>query len=138
MTDNKILKIKWKALPELLERPIIEWIDLCNGTMFRITAFFVKNAWYYPREGFFVGIENIGSFLFSVHTEKSWEYVHEKFRIMQPRDSMAIADWINAQCGFDSKQQGIYERCYVTADKTYHLIGEHSQEMLKPDIIEGD
>jgi hypothetical protein len=134
------LKVKWPKVlnyNNLDERPIVQWIDLGNATMFRIGAFFVHGGRKYPRIGLFVGIERVGSFFFRIPEQPiSGAYVSEKL-FLPPADANIMADWLNAQFGFvDAKQQGDYIKHYIEEVDEYHYSGENPLKPLCPIIIE--
>ena len=59
------VKVKWKAVLSVDPPvPLLRWIDLGNGTMFRIAAFFVRGGVLDPGHGIYVGIERVGGFFF--------------------------------------------------------------------------
>lgn len=135
---GKNVKIKWpKVLDyhDLDQRPLLKWIDLGNGTLFRISAFFVRGGRNYPRVGLQVSIEYKGSFFFSIDHPLGGSYVCKKLFLSNP-DALIIADWLNAQLGHYTKQQGVYNSKYITEVEEYGLIGEHKIMPLTPEIIE--
>ena len=133
-----MIKVKW---PKVLDYndvdrpPLIAWIDLCNGTMFRIFAFFSHGGKMRPRDGLIFGIERVGSFMFALNNEMSWDYVAGKLQIPEP-DARNLADWLNVQLGHDVKQQGDYEQTYINGSEPYGLIGERWFMPLVPEVIE--
>jgi|SRR6476620_2569183 len=132
------MKVKWPKVLDLNNTnnaPICRWIDLCNGTIFRLAAFFTHRLNDMPRDGLFVGIERVGGFLFSLEEEKSWQYVAEKLCLSEP-DAKVIADWINAQLGHEMDQQGEYSEDYYHEIEPYGLTGERFIMPLMPDRIE--
>lgn len=135
-----MIKVKWPKVlyyNNLDQPPLIEWIDLGNGTMFRIFAFFSHGGRKRPRRGLVIGIERVGSFFFNIDSEykkMAWEYVSEKLRIPEA-DARSLADWINAQLDFDVPQQGHYVKEYITEVEPYGLIGERPLMPLIPEII---
>jgi len=131
------LKVKWPKIVNSYFFPQCHWIDLGNGTMFRIGAFYTTPNFGGPREGLFVSIEDKGSFLFAIDFAISFQYVSERLNLMEP-DARNIADWINAQLEHDVNQQGIYYKSYIDGVEPYGHIGESLHWPLKPEIIEGD
>ena len=136
---RKEIKVKWCKVLDWKEEgqpPIIRWMNLGNGTMFRITAFFAHS--YHeanPREGLYIGIERVGSFLFGIGKEIHPDYISEKLNLPEP-DAAGIADWMNVQLGFDAKQFGIYNEDYINEIEPYGLIGERFYFPLMPRIIQ--
>lgn len=132
------LKVKWPKVMDYndIDRPpLIEWIDLGNGTMFRIFAFFSHGGYKRPRDGLIVGIERVGSFLFQINKELNAGYVSQKLNVPES-DAAALADFLNVQLNFDSMQQGIYSRNYIEKIEPYYLAGERAMQPLTPEIIE--
>lgn len=129
---KKYIKVKWDRLAG--NDPIIRWIDLGNGTLFRIMAYHVKNTFDMPREGFFVAIERIGAFFFRSDSEVSCEYVSEKL-FLPEGDAAIMADWINTQTGNYNKQQGIYSARIISEVEHYNYAGEKRFIPLHPEII---
>lgn len=126
------LRVKWPKVVHKNGETLIAWIDLCNGTMFRITAFFTTlND---PKKAFYVGIERIGSFFFDLETPKSGGYVSEKLT-MNSVDASVIADWINAQLEKEFPQQGEYFINYLNASQPYSLGCEKKTLPLVPVVI---
>ena len=141
--ESKPLKVKWPKVMEYYDfdqKPILNWIDLGNGTMFRIAAFFVHGFPEEPSRGLMIGIERKGCFFFKMHSELEpyhWDYISEKL-YLQESDARAIADWINAQIGFEAKQQGEYNENYIREVEPYGLGGENFIMPLVPEIIEDE
>ncbi len=137
---SKMVQVKWpKVISSNNITPLVGWIDLANGTMFRIAAFFVPGFYDYPRSGFWVSLERAGSFFFAIPEKPlSAAYVAEKlFLHPDGSDAPAMADWINAQFGFeDAKQQGEYRKGYILEVEPYGLIGENKIMPLVPEILE--
>ena len=135
---TKKIKVEWDKIldwKDISKPPIIRWIDLGNATMFRITAFFAHSFHDgNPREGLYIGIERVGSFLFDLKLPKSTKYVAEKLNLPES-DAAAIADWINAQLGYDLEQFGEYNEDYINEVEPYGLIGERFYMPLVPRII---
>lgn len=132
------MKIKWPKVlnfEEINAYPIIRWIDLCNGTMFRITAFFSHLSKEHPISGLFIGIERKGAFLFSFYENIGFEYVEEKLNLCEA-DARPIADWINAQLGNEIEQYGTYQKHYIDQHESVSYIGERSSLPLIPNIVE--
>ena len=137
---SKMVQVKWPQVisPEKV-LPFIGWIDLANGTMFRIMAWFVPYYHLWPRQGLWVSLERAGSFFFAIPEKPlSAAYVAEKlFLHPDGSDAPAMADWINAQFGFeDAKQQGEYRKGYILEVEPYGLIGENKIMPLVPEILE--
>jgi hypothetical protein len=131
------LIVKWPKVlyfNSLNDKPICRWIDLCNGTLFRIIAFFTYPFYNHPKDGLYVGIERCGSFLFGISNKFSADYVFEKLNIPES-DAAAIADWMNAQLEFNVRQQGHYEKQYILNSEPYGLIGEKFSMPLIPEVI---
>lgn len=125
------LKVKW---PYVLDKvlPHIYWMNLCNGTMFRLITFKTYN----PKLGLFVGIEKKGCFIFAINQFKffSWDYVREKLGLCEA-DARIIADWINCQIGIFNEQQGVYWLKELQSNEPYFLSGEQQGIPLIPEII---
>lgn len=123
------LQIKWPKV--VSEEPLINWINLCNGTFFRMISFFSSA----PKCGLFVGIEKIGCYIFAGETYKSGEHVGEKLNL-NSMDACIIADWINAQFEVkDCRQQGKYFLNYLDKTEPYSIGAEAVQMPLIPEII---
>jgi hypothetical protein len=88
-----------------------------------------------PREGLFVGIERVGAFLFALNNPVNHHYVSQKLYIPES-DARAIADWINAQLGFDHPQQGHYDRDMLNDIDYIVYSGERPMLPLIPTIID--
>ena len=129
------LKIAWPKSITSIFFPQCHWLNLGNGTIFRIGAFFTCVQINGPRNGFFVAIEDKGAFLFSEELPLDFQYVAEKLNLMES-DARNMADWINAQLGFNADNQGIYTRAYIESNEPYGLIGESKQLPYVPLIIE--
>lgn len=134
------VKVKWPTVlyyNNLDQRPLLNWIDLGNGTMFRISAYFVHGGSSYPKAGLVVGIESRGMWFFKFPADYlGWEYISEKIGLAES-DACAIADWINAQFGIeDAEQQGKYNYSYINDLEPYGLMGENKVMPLHPEIIE--
>ncbi len=125
-----MIKVQWKKVIEEWDKPYINWIDLGNCTMFRLSAFKVTS----PRIGIFVGVESRGNFFFPINKPIHWQYVEEKLSLF-PADAKPIADWINAQIGFNHDQQGDYFYISLSSLEPYHAIGEQSVLMWYPEVI---
>ncbi len=135
---SKEIKVKWDKVldwKDINKPPLIRWIDLGNATMFRITAFFA-HAFHdgNPREGLYIGIERVGSFLFTLTRAVNPDYISEKLGLPES-DAAAIADWMNVQLGFDVKQFGVYNEDYINEVEPSGLIGERFYFPLVPRII---
>lgn len=135
-----MIKIKWKKVlkyNDLDQKPIINWIDLANGSMFRIFAFFSHGGNFYPRPGFVVGLERIGSFFFYIEKPFHYSYVSQKLNLPSS-DARAMSDWMNAQLDLDNlvEQQGEYMPAYFTNHKTYNYGSENPTLILCPDIVD--
>jgi hypothetical protein len=132
------LKVKWDQIikySDLKSTPICRWIDLCNATMFRISAFFTYHHLDMPRDGLFVSIERVGAFLFPIDKALDHYYVSAKLYVPEP-DARAIADWINAQLGYDHPQQGHYNKEMLEAVDYVIYAGEKALLPLVPIIID--
>lgn len=115
-----MIKVKWKKI--VYEKPVCCFINLGNGTMFRVIAFFTYNLKDVQRNSFFVGIERIGCFLFKLNQGQFYpDYVSEKLNIRE-QDAMAMCDWINTQCGFDFVQHGDYNINYLVDECDLNVI----------------
>lgn len=132
------LQVKWDtviSLSEIFPRPICRWINLGNGTMFRIAAFFTSPTFEdMPRFGLFVAIEKVGSYLFPITSPVGFQYVSEKLFIPDS-DAKAMADWINTQTGNKFPQQGEYNRDYIRTIEEVNYAGEIPSYPLTPLII---
>lgn len=126
------LKVKWPKVVHNNGETLIAWIDLCNGTMFRITAFYTTSS--APKRALYVGIERIGSFFFDLDTPKSAGYVSEKLTVNSV-DAAVIADWINAQLEKEFPQQGEYFINYLNEVEPYSLGCEKKTMPLIPEVI---
>lgn len=137
----KKLKVKWPKVVGVLDtQPLIAWMDLANGTIFRIVTFFSNNLHTSPCDGLYVGIERVGSYLFDnvvSKTEINWAYLVEKLNLPEV-DARPFADWMNAQLERKSEQQGIYDKKHLKPNDTevYFNLGERASMPLKPEIIE--
>lgn len=132
-----MIKVKWPKVLDynnIDQPPLIAWIDLGNGTMFRIFAFFSRGGDLRPRPGLVVGIERVGTFFFTINKPYSYGYVSEKLCLTEP-DARAIADWMNAQVGHDFDQQGRYYADYIKEVEPYFYSGEYALMPLVPEII---
>lgn len=132
------LKVKWPKVLDynnLDQPPLIAWIDLGNGTMFRIFAFFSHGGTKRPRPGLVVAIERVGSFFFALHRALTHVYVSEKLNVPEG-DARALADWINVQLGHEFPQQGEYNKDYIEEVELYYYAGEMALMPLVPEIIE--
>lgn len=134
-----MVSVKWPRVMDyhdLDQRPLVAWLDLGNGTMFRIGAFFIHGGRKYPRPGFFIGIERVGCFFFRVpENPLSAAYVSEKLHLPEP-DAAIMADWMNSQFGLAAKQQGDYTKKYIEEVDVYHYSGENPIKPLCPEIVE--
>lgn len=134
------IKVRWeKALDynNLDQHPLLAWIDLCNYTLFRISAYFVHGGRTYPGHGLVVGIERKGCFFFKWPSEYlRGGYVAEKLNL-GIADGSIIADWINVQFGFeDAPQQGsYYEESFSHENEPNFIAGERALLPLKPELI---
>jgi hypothetical protein len=117
------------------DKPLLNWINLGNGTLFRLSAFFTRNGGNYPRTGLFIGIERCGCFLFSLRIKVYHGYVAEKLNIAEP-EARIIADWMNAQLSFVVPQQGEYDEKYIHETQPYGLGDEKFIMPIVPEIIE--
>lgn len=138
MCDSVSIKVKWPKIMDYKDidaPPLMTWINLCNGTMFRLIAFFCHGGFKYPRSGLFIGIERIGCFHFDLKNRKSAEYVSEKLGIALS-DAAILADWINAQLNFEYKQEGEYYITHYLDNEPYGLSGENKVLPLVPILLE--
>lgn len=129
------IKVKWPKVlnkNELDSHPLLEWMNLGNVTMFRISAFLVKK----PARGIVVGIERKGMFFFKWPSEYlRGGYVAEKLNLCDA-DANIIADWINAQLGFaESPQQCNYYEREILSNESPLLCGESTALPLVAQII---
>lgn len=132
-----MLKVKWEKVihADILNvKYVCRWIDLGNGTMFRIVSFFTDTLKGDPRDGLFVAIERVGAFLFPLSDHYKTGYVSEKL-FLPPSDAAAIADWMNAQLKNDVPQQGIYTKSYIEDIEPVIYAGERPYLPLCPVII---
>jgi hypothetical protein len=132
-----MVKVKWGQVLDynnLDQPPLIEWINLGNGTMFRLFAFFSHGGLKRPRRGLVVALDRKGCFFFSLENKLSWGYVSEKLNLSES-DGRIMADWLNVQLGFNVKQQGRYKDEHIKENEPYRLIGETYQTPLAPEII---
>lgn len=127
---ESMLKVTWPVVITEYDVPIIEWINLCNVTMYRIIAF----KTYYPKHALFVGIEFRGAFLFSVDNDIYADYVTEKLGIGHS-DAAVLADWINAQLGHEVPQQGEYYIRELVDNSSHGLLFEDKSKPLVPRIL---
>ena len=114
------LKVRWDNI--VSKKPIVEFINLGNGTQFKIISF-------YHRSKLFVALERLGSFFFDCERFKSGEYVSEKLNICLA-DANIIADWINCQLNTYDKQQGYYSLNYLKEDEIHsceEIITSHAE-----------
>lgn len=120
---------------DLDQRPLVTWLDLGNGTLFRVGAFFVHGGFKQPRIGLFLGIERVGSFFFRIpEYPVSGQYVSEKLNL-PPSDANIMADWLNSQFGLEAKQQGEYTQYIIEEVDVYHYSGENPIKPLCPEIL---
>lgn len=133
-----MLKIKWKKVlkkNDIVSKPIVRWINLGNGTMFRICAFFTHNFNDMPKDGLFVAIESVCAYLFPISDKIHWEYVSQKLLVPES-DARPLADWINIQMNNKVKLYAVYDRYYIDTNETVVYAGERASEPLCPEIIE--
>lgn len=133
-----MLKVKWDRViycDILNTGVIVRWIDLANGTMFRITAFFSDTLKGHPREGLYIGIDRIGSYLFPISDHYKTGYVAEKLNIPDA-DAAPLADWMNAQMKNDVPQQGVYKKSYILDIEPVVYAGERPYLPLCAVIID--
>jgi hypothetical protein len=134
------LKVKWPHIAHNKDIwnnsiPLCNWINLDNGTMYRIISFPLHTTHGHPKNGLYVGIERKGSFLFDGIRFKSWDYVNEKLGIGNESDARILADWINAQCMEEFEQQGVYQKNYILSNDPCEYIGEIMTLPLVPQIV---
>lgn len=132
------INVTWQRILDynnLDQKPFVGWINYWNGTMERITAFFIHGGLKYPKPGLSVGLERVGQFLFSTNEFYSAQYCHEKL-FVSLGDAGAIADWINTQLRTVHKEpmQGNYNPRYrdIGEDSYYGLSGENKLLVLQP------
>lgn len=133
--EHDRLKVEWpKVINFDNELPYINWINLGNGTLFRIISFLSIST----KPGLYVGIERVGCFIFTINENIpfSGKYVSEKLNIGSISDGNIIADWINAQLGCNAIQQGEYDRKYIEENEPYGLVMERPSLPCCPKIIE--
>jgi len=126
--NKKVTTLEWER--KIYEGMIfVGWIDLCNGTMFRLTSF--KS--HVPFNSLFVALEGRGNYYFSFNSqEKHPNYIAEKLSIPMA-DAKPLADWINIQMGTFEKLYGEY--LYTDEMITKHAnLGESQTEVLIPRI----
>ena len=124
------LKIEWESIFDT-SKTFIGWIDLCNGTMFRLTAF----PSLVPKPSLFVALEGRGNYYFSQNGSiKHPNYVAEKLSI-PVADAEPLADWINRQMLFGEieHQFGEYP-CVQNLIDHYKEGGERETPVLIPRI----
>lgn len=123
------LKVKWDRI--VSEKPICNWIDLGNGTMFLVSAFRAWESWEMAKNGLMVAIDRVGSFLFTSSDQFNYRYVSEKLYVCEA-DARNLADWITAQVGnVFSEQQGRYSEEYIeNCDEFYN-----GSRIIRPVIV---
>lgn len=107
------LKVTWEKII-VNEKPIVKFINLGNGTQFKLVSFFIHSK-------LFVALERLGAFFFDCHRFKSGEYVSEKLNICIA-DANIIADWINVQLDVYDKQQGYYSLNYIEVEEMHFTL----------------
>lgn len=133
-------QVKWDQVISFSESesiPLCNWIDLGNGTMFRIAAFFTYRHLNMSRDGLFIAIERVGSFLFAIDKPLHYAYVSNKLFVPES-DARALADWINTQLGYKADQQGEYNPDYINAVEPVMYAGEKALLPLTPRIVGND
>jgi hypothetical protein len=105
------VKVIWKKII-VNEKPVVKFINLGNGTQFKLISFFIHSK-------LFVALERVGAFFFDMERVKSGDYVSEKLNIPYA-DAYNLADWINVQCGLDIPNQGHYNSDYLLLEDTKH------------------
>lgn len=132
-----MLKVEWKRelYSDILNtKYVCRWINLCNGTMFRIVSFITDTIKGDPRAGLFVAIERVGSYLFPISNHYKAEYVSEKLFVPMA-DAAPLADWMNAQLKNDVPQQGNYKKRYLEENEPVIYAGERAYLPLCPEIV---
>lgn len=132
------VRIKWpRVVPfRIIDQPLLTWIYLGNGTIFKICAFFeiTQNL---SNLKLFVAIESIGAAIFIYPGgEINFKYVSVKLNLHDEGDARIIADWINAQFNIYGEQQGEYNEKDIQNIESYVLIGESLAIPLYPIILE--
>lgn len=97
---NSEESLRWKKI-DILNTPSVYWLNLGNGTQFKIVTFIIQDA-------LFLGVERIGCFLFSKENEKFPLYVAEKLNLDSNSDARNMTDWMNTQFGFKTQEFGYY------------------------------
>jgi hypothetical protein len=142
---RRMIKVKWPKIINInsVDVPKIEWINMCNGTIFQICMFSTtcRPCILYPRDGLFIGLNSLGCFFFDIHSALSWDYVKEKLYLPQS-DARPLSDFINVQLDKvleDEPQQGEYNINHMKGsdghEEYYRLIGQNEQKIIEPEII---
>ena len=108
----------------------IGWIDLCNGTMYRLTAF--KSD--VPKQSLFIAIESRGNYYFADNGAlKHPNYVSEKLSIPDA-DAAPLADWINSQLAGEYEDKPHYFGSYELLQNLVEYHG-NIDEVVTPVLI---
>ena len=93
---------KWKKI-DILETPSVYFLNLANGTEYKIITFKMRNV-------LFFGIERKGCFFFNSDWDVCPSYVADKLSLDNClNDKGNVADWLNTQLGFkDAPEFGFY------------------------------
>lgn len=126
MSDTKV---KWPLIATEFDKVYLNYIDLGNVTMFRLSMF----KTLIPRPGLFVAIERIGAFFFGLDKFLHLNYVAEK--LFLNGDAGQVADFLNTQLEIECKQQGHYYENVINNVHPYGAIGEIPIMPWKPEII---
>lgn len=129
MNDVNDIKVKWPLVVAEWEKIYLNYIDLGNYTMFRMSIF--KTAT--PRLGLFVAIEDRGAFFFGMDKTLHKDYVGAKLGL--EGDRAQVADFLNAQLQNNEEQQGHYYADVVQSAEPYGKIGEDKIKPWAPEII---
>ena len=83
------------------------WLNLGNGTQYKIVTSFIKGR-------FFLGIERKGCFIFETKNVKYPSYIAEKLNLDEKSDACNVADWVNTQLDrTDAPEFGRYDLSYM-------------------------
>jgi len=123
------VKVKWPLIAQEWDKTYLNYIDLGNYTMFRMSLYRTSQ----PRLGLYVSVEDKGSFFFSLENRLHKDYVAEKLFLQG--DSGQMADFLNAQLGKDGEQQGHYYEQVIKDVEPYGKIGEGKYMPWSPEIL---
>ena len=98
---------RWNKI-DISVTPLVYWLNLGNGTQYKIITFRVQDA-------LFLGIERIGCFLFGDKCVKAPAYIAEKLNLDEI-DANNVADWFNIQLGLNVPEFGRYDDSYCIDD----------------------